>query len=207
MNLASSRLYEKFPHISHITEHEGCQGCQRMRAWVAGRTRSMIHVRSYKGTQAGMWLKDSFEWGPHSWPLYWCDLEDQLQIDCGAFASLFSHCLKTALVPHNRAQMIFAATSQERAQWDKRWRDVSAPSRWILDASVYHESIVAFPDDGGSQLIDTTDMVLLVDRCDDPRYKPLFVRVTPQGWNPAAGTVTVAGKSLQIGRWQRWDVQ
>lgn len=207
MNLRASQLHERFPHVSHITEHEGCWECRGMKAWVAGQTLAMMHTRSYDDAQAGLWLKDSFEWGAHSWPLCWCDLKDQQQIDCGAFASLFSYCLEISLIPHNRAQVIFAATPQERALWDRRWRDVAAPRTWILDSNAYHESLVAFPRERGSVLIDTTDMVLLGDHCDDPRYRPLFVCITPDGWKPAEGIVSVAGRSLRVGCWQPWDAQ
>ena len=207
MSLLASRLAAIFPHASRIHEHEDCQECTRTQAWLSGRTRAAMHSHANDASRAGSWLIDAFDWGAHSWPLYWCDLNQQREIDCGAFASIFSYCLTIAEVPHNRVQVIFPASPQERVKWDQTWCDASASTAWILDGHAYHESIIVHPDKRGSVFIDTTDMVVIEARCDDPRYRPQFVRVIPDGWQPNMSEVSVAGRSLQVGTWQAWDTE
>lgn len=205
MTLLASQLRAIFPHVSSIQEHGECVECVRTRAWVTGRTKATIRTRGFDHAYAGSWLEDSFKWGANVWPLYWCELSMLSEIDCGAFASLFSHCLEVAQVPHNHAQVIFGASQQERAEWETMWRKASASTAWILDGHVYHESVVAHQSDSASLLIDTTDMMLLGDRCDDPRYTPVFIRVAPEGWRPASGAVAVAGRFLRVGLWESWE--
>lgn len=205
MNLLASRLETIFPHASRIHEHEDCHECTRTQAWLSGRTRAAMHSHADDASRAGSWLTDAFDWGAHRWPLYWCDLNQQRAIDCGAFASIFSYCLTIARVPHNRVQVIFPASPQERVKWDQTWCAASASTAWILDGHVYHESIIVHPDKQASVFVDTTNMVVIGARCDDPRYRPQLVRIIPDGWQPKMTEVSVAGRSLQVGTWQSWD--
>lgn len=205
MDLRAKELEAAFPYVSHIDVHEDCPDCIRMQAWVAGRTRAMMRARDYDSPCGGSWLADAYEWGAHPWPLSWCHLKDRKEIDCGAFASLYSYCLEISRVPHNRVQMTFAASPQERAEWGRKWRDASVTTAWIREGYVYHESIIADAGESGNLLIDTTDMVILGERCDDPRYMPQFIRVTSEGWRPASGLLSVAGRSLRVGLWEAWE--
>ena len=207
MSLLASHLATMFPHASHINEHEDCQDCTRTQAWLSGRTRAAMRSDTKDVSRAGSWIIGAFDWGAQSWPLYWCDLNQRRQIDCGAFASIFSQCLMIAEVPHNRVQVIFPASPQERVKWSQTWCDASASTAWILDGHAYHESIIVHADKRESVFIDTTDMVAIEARCDDPRYSPRFVRVVPDGWRPKTNEVAVAGRSLQIGTWQTWETE
>ncbi len=205
MTLLTSDLASIFPSISHIHEHRDCRDCKRIQAWLSGRARVAMRSRPNDAHHAGSWLADAFDWGAHTWPLYWCDLNLQQEIDCGAFASLFSYCLTITETPHNRVQVIFPVSPQERVQWSRTWWDASASTAWILDGYVYHESIITHSKNRESAFIDTTDMVEIEAQCDDPRYTPRFVRVTLDGWQPKRTHVWVAGRCLRVGTWQAWE--
>src|SRR5215207_5384063 len=66
--------------------HHGALCCEIAREWI---TATDFSERSSEGRLTGpRWLRQKFNWGASSFPIYWCETVRRKTLDCGALAAL-----------------------------------------------------------------------------------------------------------------------
>lgn len=117
------------------------------------------------------WLRESFQWGPCTWPLHWCQAIEMESLDCGTLSALARESLKARGIPALPAQVIQTYTWRDVSHWKSRWSAAHCPTDWIHDTYVYHET-VAMINKGKLRIWDPTRHYWL-----DPALKPGYGRV------------------------------
>lgn len=124
---------EKRP-VSVLAMHSG-HCCKVVRAWFRTLARSMVAL--HPGPP--MWIRERWEWGPTSWPVYWCDLAKRDKLDCGALAALAREAYLALGDEVRPAQLLerFDTTSIEN--WRSLWG--AEAEQWTFGDLAYHEAV------------------------------------------------------------------
>jgi len=128
---------------SYISHHaSGC--CEIAREWIVATDFSGLNGG---GMLSGpRWLRHRFEWGPSSYPVYWCELPSKKKVDCGVLAALAHEVFTSRGVRCFRAQLVQEFTSDVAAQWRCGWEGANAITQWIGERVIYHEGVAVVVD-------------------------------------------------------------
>lgn len=131
-------VYEKW-HDWHASEisHHGAMCCEIAREWVTANDFSELGGASV--LTGPRWLRQRFNWGASSFPIYWCEAVRKKTLDCGALAALAAEVFKTRGVKTFRAQMVQRFSENSTAQWSSSWENSDEQLRWMNDDLIYHE--------------------------------------------------------------------
>jgi len=113
--------------------------CKVARDWFGALDRSMRG--SEDGTGAPAWLRMRFEWGPSTWPTYWCEAIERRVSDCGTLAALARESFCRRGVAAFPAQVVRLFSDSDRKQWERAWQKACCCTDWIHGAYVYHEAV------------------------------------------------------------------
>lgn len=144
------------------------------------------------------WLKDTFRWGPHRWPRFWCELQPDSDQDCGVFAELARISLRSAGAKVAPVQLWETFPVDTIAEWSQRWRLAEADASWCGGDEAYHEA-VGILDGVGLEIYDPLDCVL---RTPDGAYGGIRrVRVAPTEELPSGTKLNWTGIDVTVGDW------
>jgi hypothetical protein len=138
---------------SRIDHHmKAC--CEIAREWIVNTDFSALHGAD---AQTGpRWLRHRFEWGPGTYPIYWCEIAGKKKLDCGVLAALAHEVYTSRGVRSFRAQLVQEFSSQATAQWRSAWTSESAVTDWITDTLIYHEGVAVVARDNELKLWDSS---------------------------------------------------
>ncbi len=122
---------------STISDH-GRPCCRAARAWLRGADAS----RSYRAGHwhAPSWLRSDYEWGPVSWPIYWCSIPHLEKLDCGALAAVAAELYRLRGVPVIPIQLALRYPIHAAEQWVRMWEREGMSAAWIMGEFCYHEA-------------------------------------------------------------------
>jgi hypothetical protein len=130
-------------HASEISHH-GRMCCEIAREWITATDFSELGGSVYTGPR---WLRQKFNWGASSFPIYWCEAVRRKILDCGALAALAHEVFKARGVKSYRVQMVQRFSKVATNQWTNSWneRGGNEPLRWTQDDLIYHEGCAIAP--------------------------------------------------------------
>jgi hypothetical protein len=135
--------------------HHGDTCCQLAKQWILSLDRSFLVDKNAK--RAPYWIRMQYEWGPNSWPLYWCEMVKKKAIDCGALAAVSREIFQSRGLNALPVQLIEEFASQDALQWQKKWTNEGYLANWILEPYVYHEACALVDADRRIMVWDPTD--------------------------------------------------
>jgi hypothetical protein len=144
--------WKNFPP-SYISEHNSfC--CKTAKEWLLSMDRSFWISR---GCLVGpSWIRERYEWGPSSWPLYWCEIPNLKEIDCGGLAAIARELFSSRGLVSLSAQLILQFSDQIIHHWKRKWMFRGYPTTWIFKRFIYHEACAVLV---GSNIIKIWDPV------------------------------------------------
>jgi hypothetical protein len=117
--------------------HHGQMCCEIAREWITSTDFSELGGGSI---HAGpRWLRQRFNWGASSFPIYWCEAVRKHTLDCGALAALAHEVFTVRGVKSYRVQLVQRFSQVATSQWSCSWSDDSMELRWMDKDLIYHE--------------------------------------------------------------------
>jgi hypothetical protein len=137
---APAEVFEKWLdwQPSQISHH-GQMCCEIAREWITSTDFSELGGGSI---HAGpRWLRQRFNWGASSFPIYWCEAVRRDTLDCGALAALAHEVFTARGVKSYRVQLVQKFSQVATTQWSCSWSDDGADTelRWMDKDLIYHE--------------------------------------------------------------------
>jgi hypothetical protein len=151
-------VFEKWRdwHPSQISHH-GRPCCEIAREWVSATDFSELGGGSV--LTGPRWLRQRFNWGASSFPIYWCEAVRKTTLDCGALAALAHEVFTVRGVRSYRVQLVQRFSHVATSQWSCSWSENGdSELRWIDRDLIYHEGCAVAPDEaaagggGGSEI-------------------------------------------------------
>jgi hypothetical protein len=132
-------VYEKWKHWepSQISHH-GTICCEIAREWITATDFSELSGGCF--FTGPRWLREKFNWGASSFPIYWCEAVRKKTLDCGALAALAHEVFTVRGVETLRAQLVQRFSMVATDQWSCSWSENGDTElRWIDHDLIYHE--------------------------------------------------------------------
>jgi len=105
---------------SQISHHGGLC-CEISREWITATDFSELNG-DYLST-GPRWLRQKFNWGASSFPIYWCEAVRRKTLDCGALSALAHEVFTARGVRSYRVQLIQKFSRVATSQWMNSWGD------------------------------------------------------------------------------------
>jgi hypothetical protein len=123
-------------HPSQISHH-GKLCCEIAREWITATDYSELSGDCrFTGPR---WLRQKFNWGASSFPIYWCEAVRRKTLDCGALSALAHEVFTARGVRSYRVQLIQKFSRVATNQWMNSWGDSGEPLAWTKGDLIYHE--------------------------------------------------------------------
>jgi hypothetical protein len=123
-------------HPSQISHH-GTLCCEIAREWITSTDFSELNGDCiFTGPR---WLRQRFDWGASTFPIYWCEAVRKKTLDCGALAALADQIFTARGVKSYRVQVVQEFSNVATAQWSSSWNPGNDPLPWINGDLIYHE--------------------------------------------------------------------
>jgi hypothetical protein len=136
MSLESALERWRTKPVSRILSHGMC--CHMAREWLVSMDKSML--RDNNPLSGPKWLREKYEWGPVSWPLYWCEAVRSDHLDCGALAAISRELFLARGIVCLPVQMIQRYPPHVVQHWVSMWSRAGMPATWVEGTLVYHEA-------------------------------------------------------------------
>lgn len=141
-------VFEKWKdwHPSQISHH-GRMCCEIAREWITSTDFSELVGGSV--LTGPRWLRQRFNWGASSFPIFWCEAVRKNTLDCGALAALAHEVFSVRGVKSFRAQLVQRFSQVATAQWSCSWSaNGDSELRWIDRDLIYHEGCAVLVGNG-----------------------------------------------------------
>jgi hypothetical protein len=132
-------VFEKWKdwHPSQISHH-GQMCCEIAREWITATDFSELNGGNV--LTGPRWLRQRFNWGASSFPIFWCEAVRKKTLDCGALAALAHEVFTVRGVKSFRVQLIQRFSEVATSQWSCSWSENGDEElRWIDHDLIYHE--------------------------------------------------------------------
>jgi hypothetical protein len=117
--------------------HHGKICCEIAREWITATDFSELNGDClYTGPR---WLRQKFNWGASTFPIYWCEVVRRDTLDCGALAALSHEVFRARGVRCYRVQLVQKFSDVATSQWTDSWNTGNEPLPWVKDDLIYHE--------------------------------------------------------------------
>jgi hypothetical protein len=137
-------------HPSQISHH-GKMCCEITREWITATDFSELNGGNvFTGPR---WLRQKFNWGASSFPIYWCEAARKNTLDCGALAALAHEVFSVRGVKSFRIQLVQRFSQAATDQWSSSWSaDGDTEMRWIDRDLIYHEGCAIAVGEQGKEI-------------------------------------------------------
>ena len=140
-------------HPSQISHH-GEMCCEVAREWITAMDFSELNGGDV--LTGPRWLRQRFNWGCSTFPIFWCEAARRDTLDCGALAALAHEVFLNRGVKSIRLQLVQRFSKDSTAQWTNSWHDGKTPLAWIKDDLIYHEGCAVLMADNELKLWDAS---------------------------------------------------
>jgi hypothetical protein len=152
----TSDVFEKWKdwYPSQISHH-GKMCCEIAREWLTSQDFSESGGSSL--LTGPRWLRQRFNWGASSFPIYWCEAVRKKTLDCGALAAFAHEVFMARGVKSYRIQLVQKFSEVATNQWTSSWNESDGlPLRWIDNDLIYHEGCAIAVGDGKIKVWDAS---------------------------------------------------
>jgi hypothetical protein len=134
----AEEVYAKWAdwHPSLISHH-GEMCCEIAREWITAMDFSELNGENV--LTGPRWLRQKFNWGCSTFPIFWCETVRKNTLDCGALAALAHELFINRGVKSIRAQIVQKFSKDSTRQWTSNWHDGITPLNWVNNDLIYHE--------------------------------------------------------------------
>ena len=148
------------------------------------------------------WVHRHFNWGPHGWPLYWCEMVALSKLDCGALAVISREALRRRGATPLAIQLLQRAPTDSAEHWQVLWNDAGETPDWVFGPLWYHE-VVGVEVDSHLAVFDSTEGYPILPKNVQDRAGVLAARVqgSPEGGWRSPSVIEWAGWRLPVGVW------
>jgi hypothetical protein len=145
----ATEVFEKWKdwRASEISHH-GKSCCAIAREWIVATDFSQLGGTSL--LTGPRWLREKFNWGASSFPIFWCEAVRREKLDCGALAALAHEVFSARGVESFRVQMVQRFSEIATTQWSSSWSN-GEQLRWTDKDLIYHEGC-AIKAGGGAEI-------------------------------------------------------
>ena len=119
--------------------------CEIAREWITATDYSSLNGGQI--LSGPRWLRHRFQWGPSSYPLFWCEAVRKDTLDCGALAALAHEVFSIRGIKSYRVQLVQRYSRNATEQWANSWTGDGVPTLWLDKDVIYHEGCAASIDD------------------------------------------------------------
>ena len=105
------------------------------------------------------WIKDSFNWGPHPWPISMTDLLKSRIADCGAYQDLATRTIKLRGAEAFPVQVFLEFPNEPHSGWSGLWRSAGLDYHWGNGKIAYHELTGILQENNQLQLYDPAEAI------------------------------------------------
>ncbi len=194
-------VYEKWKdwHPSVISHH-GAMCCEIAREWIAATDFSELGGESV--LTGPRWLRQRFNWGCSTFPIYWCEAVRRKTLDCGALAALAQEVFTVRGVKTYRIQLVQKFSEVATNQWSINWNAENAAPCWIENDLIYHEGCAIALKNDEIKVWDSSAGWWLNPKTGDGYGSTLAVRLSglSNGSNP---NFNWEGHIIQSNNWQK----
>ena len=134
--------------------HHGNACCEIAREWVAATDFALLNGGNK--LTGPRWIRNRFDWGPGTYPIFWCKVLKKKKLDCGVHAALAHEVFTRRGVKSHRAQLVQEFSSDAATQWHSAWKSGRALTDWISDEYIYHEGCAVDVGDNRLKLWDSS---------------------------------------------------
>ena len=124
--------------------HHGHMCCDIAREWITATDYSSLNGGNM--LSGPRWLRHRFEWGPSTYPVYWCEAVRRKTLDCGALAALAHETFTIRGVKSYRVQLVQRFSRSATDHWSDSWHSGDASRLWINNDVIYHEGCAVTAD-------------------------------------------------------------
>ena len=117
--------------------HHGAMCCEVTREWLTAMDFSDLGGADV--LTGPRWLRQRFNWGCSTFPIYWCEAIKRDTLDCGALAALSHEVFLSRGVKSLRVQIVKKFSKNATGQWTSNWHDGMTPLEWVHNDLIYHE--------------------------------------------------------------------
>lgn len=104
------------------------------------------------------WIKDSFNWGPHPWPISMTDILESGIADCGAYQDLATRVMKLRGDEAFPVQVFLKFPNEPHCGWRGLWENARLDYHWGNGTVAYHE-LTGIQKDNKLQLYDPAEAI------------------------------------------------
>ena len=180
--------------------HHGRICCEIAREWVTATDYSSLnggHIMS-----GPRWLRHRFQWGPSSYPLFWCEAVRKNTLDCGALAALAHEVFTIRGVRAYRVQLVQRYSRVATEQWSNSWAGDGVPTQWLNKDLIYHEGCAAAVNDNEIKVWDASAGSWIDPKASDGYGALLALKVNA---GSDAGALTWGKFILEPNTWRTLD--
>ncbi len=138
---------------SQISDH-GTSCCTNARRWIRAFDRSAAF--SHGNWHPPTWIRERYAWGPHRWPVAWCQIPDSEVLDCGCLAGVATEVFRMRGEVASQIQMVLRWSPLVAEGWRLMWERAGESGDWIRGGLCYHEA-TAVARDGCLAIWDPTE--------------------------------------------------
>lgn len=161
--------------------HHARECCEIAREWVASYDVSLLNGASpFTGPR---WIVNRFKWGPVCYPIYWCEVLEKDELDCGVHAALAHEVFTGRDVKSFRVQLIQEYTKDAALQWHAVWSEEAAVTDWINENLIYHEACAVLLPSGNLKIWDPSAGWWIDSRATSGYGSPRAIRLTSSASN------------------------
>lgn len=194
MEVIPDMFQEKQPSL---LSHHGQKCCEVAWHWFRAMDYSL---RGGGSSNPPAWLRDEFDWGPSTWPIYWCDVMQTDSFDCGVFAAVARALLHSREASVVAVQLVEHFNEENVTNWRSRWTEADSNVDWVAGSVAYHEAVGLLEEDR-IVIWDPVDNLLVVPPNGDGYGELAALRIyEPEQWE-GAETYDWNGIELEIGIW------
>lgn len=152
-SISLSKITSFFPSPSRISHHNA-SCCSRARSWLVALDRANSFISG--DYDPPTWLRRQYGWAPHIWPIYWCQIPQVEDLDCGSLAALATELFVMRGQTAFQVQLALEYPPEAVNVWTETWQSALGHADWISDRICYHEAC-ALPSNTGMDLWDPTE--------------------------------------------------
>jgi hypothetical protein len=103
------------------------------------------------------WLRTKYKWGPVKHPLYWCQVVEDKELDCGSLSAIIREVYESRGVVALPVQMILEYPTYTIEHWVAMWHKRGLSVNWVWGRYVYHEAVGVVYEENKMKIYDPVE--------------------------------------------------
>jgi hypothetical protein len=146
------------------------------------------------------WLRTRYKWGPVKYPVYWCQVVEADELDCGSLSAIAREVYESRGVIVTPVQMILEFPSYVVEHWAAAWQRKGLRADWIWGRYVYHEAVGVVCDERRMKVYDPIENAWIEPSGHVERGRVVAIRVVGSS---TRGYMYWEDVCIELGKWHR----